>query len=153
MTKTKTSTQIIKQTVGTMASDVFYGTFSTTVKGKTEEIMVSNHLKDTEKEYEFRVASKCRAGFITMFDKKDTPHSIISGYKKNVLVNIQVKNENGFWLNVYTIKGGKWYGIDKGFLDVLTVGDMRSSFPDMCDMNIWNRMGAKTWADMAFVEN
>jgi hypothetical protein len=56
-------------------------------------------------------------------------------------------------MNVYTVKGGKWYSIDKGFLDVLTVGTMRESFPDMCDMELWGRMGAKTWSDKAFVQN
>jgi len=73
------------------------------------------------------------------------------------LVNIQVKlvYEDGreIWVNVFTTKGGKWYSIDKGFMDVLTVGDMRSSHPDMCDMELWGRMGAKSWADKAFVQN
>jgi len=73
------------------------------------------------------------------------------------LINIQVKvsYENGVehWHNVFTTKGGKWHGIDKGFLEVMTVGDMRSSHPKMCDMNIWDFMGAKTWADKAFTQN
>lgn len=30
---------------------------------------------------------------------------------------------------------------------------MRTSFPDMCDMGIWQTMGAKTWADKAFIPN
>jgi hypothetical protein len=119
--------------------------------------MVSNHIKDLNKEYEFRIAGKCRAGFLNIHDKKGTPHSVIAGYKKNTLVNIQVKvaYDNGveYWHNVFTTKGNKWHGIDKAFLDVLTVGDMRNSFPDMCDMNIWDRMGAKTWADKAFTQN
>jgi hypothetical protein len=38
-------------------------------------------------------------------------------------------------------------------LEVMTVGTMRQSFPDMCDMSIWNRFGAKTWADKAFTQN
>jgi len=38
-------------------------------------------------------------------------------------------------------------------LDVITVGTMRQSFPDMCDMNIWNQFGAKTWSDKAFSQN
>jgi hypothetical protein len=126
------------------------------VKGKPTSIMVSNHLKE-DKQYEFRVASKCQAGFINISDWKTTPKEAISGFTKNCLVNIQVKltYENGreLWMNVYTTKGGKWYSIDKGFLDVLTVGDMRQSFPDMCDMELWGRMGAKTWADKAFVQN
>jgi len=73
------------------------------------------------------------------------------------LVNVQVKHicDDGesLWVNVFTTKGNKWHSIDKGFLDVLTVGDMRQSFPDMCDMELWGRMGAKTWADKAFVQN
>jgi hypothetical protein len=119
--------------------------------------MVSNHIKDINKEYEFRIAGKCRAGFINIHDTKGTAHSVIAGYKKNSLVNIQVKcvYENGMelWHNVFTTKGAKWHGIDKAFLEVLTVGDMRSSFPDMCDMKLWGKMGAKTWADKAFTQN
>ena len=153
MTTTNTTTPIIKVTEGTMAGDVFYGSFNTTVKGKRTSVMVSNHLKDSNKEYEFRIAGKCRAGFITIHDTKGTAESVIRGYKKNTLVNIQVKNEYGQWMNVYTIKGGKWNSIDKGFLEVLTVGTMRESFPDMCDMELWGRMGANTWADKAFTQN
>ena len=144
---------IINLTKGTMAGDVFYGNFNTIVKGKRISVMVSNHLKDSKKEYEFRVAGKCRAGFVSIHDTKGTAESVIRGYKKNTLVNVQVKNEYGQWMNVYTTKGGKWNSIDKGFLDVLTVGTMRESFPDMCDMDIWTKFGTKTWADKAFAQN
>lgn len=153
MTTTNTPSVIKVNTDSVMSGDVFYGSFDTTVKNKRVSVMVSNHLKDTNKEYEFRVAGKCRAGFINIHDTKGTVESVIRGYQKNTLVNIQVKNEFGHWMNVFTTKGGKWYSIDKGFLDVLTVGTMRESFPDMCDMNIWTRFGAKTWADKAFTQN
>ena len=154
MTTTNTTTKnIIKLTEGVMAGDVFYGSFDTRIKDKTISVTVSNHIKDLDKNYEFRIAGKCQAGFITIHDTKGTPQSIIAGYKKNTLVNIQVKNEFGHWMNVYTIKGGKWYSIDKAFLDVLTVGTMRELFPDMCDSELWGRMGAKTWADKAFSQN
>ena len=152
MTTTKTNT-IITVNEGTMAGDVFYGSFSAIVKNKVHKVLVTNHLKDENQEYEFRIAGKCRAGFINIHDTKGTPSSIIRGYNKNSLVNIQMKNEFGHWMNVYTTKGGKWFSIDKGFLETLTVGTMRESFPDMCDMNIWTRMGAKTWADKAFIQN
>ena len=149
---TNTNT-LIKVTTGTMSGDVFYGSFDTTVKNKRVSIMVSNHIKDENKEYEFRIAGKCQAGFINIYDTKGTAYDIMRGYSKNSLVNIQMKNEFGQWMNVYTTKGGKWYSIDKGFLDVLTVGTMRQSFPDMCDMDIWSQFGAKTWADKAFTQN
>ena len=152
-TNTTTANSIIKLTEGVMAGDVFYGSFDTQIKDKTISVMVTNHIKDINKEYEFRIAAKCQAGFITIHDIKGTPRNIIVGYKKNVLVNIQVKNEYNLWMNVFTTKGNKWHGIDKAFLEVLTVGDMRQSFPDMCDMNLWKKMGATTWADKAFTKN
>lgn len=153
MTTTTTNTPAIKVNEGTMSGDVFYGSFMTTIKGKRTSIMVSNHLKDTNKEYEFRIAGKCQAGFISIHDTKGTASGVIRGYKKNSLVNIQVKNEYGHWMNVYTVKGGKWHSIDLGFLKSITVGTMRESFPDMCDMNLWEMVGAKTWADKAFAQN
>ena len=153
MTTTNTTTPIINVNEGTMSGDVFYGSFKTRIKDKIINVMVSNHLKDVNAEYEFRIAGKCQAGFINIHDTKGTPASIIRGYKKNSLVNIQAKNEYGQWMNVFTTKGGKWHGIDKGFLESLTVGTMRESFPEMCDMQIWERMGAKTWADKAFTKN
>ena len=157
MTNTITIPAVTINTNDTYSSDVFYGSFRTYVKGKSLDVSVSNHLKDTQKEYEFRIAGKCKAGFINIHDTKGTARQIIAGYKKNTLVNIQVKvtYENGreLWHNVFTTKGNKWHGIDKAFLEVLTVGDMRQSFPDMCDDNLWRSLGAKTWADKAFTQN
>ena len=152
MTTTTTNT-FIKVTEGTLAGDVFYGSFDTTVKGKRTSVMVSNHLKDENQEYEFRIANKCQAGFINIHDSKDIVSEVIRGYSKNSLVNIQAKNEFGHWMNVYTTKGGKWHSIDLGFLKVITVGTMRESFPNMCDMKLWEMVGAKTWADKAFSQN
>lgn len=152
MTQTITLPAVKINTHDSYSSDVFYGSFRTTVNDKTIEVSVSNHIKDTNKEYEFRVAGKCKAGFINIHDTQGTA-DVIRGYHKNTLVNIQVKNEYGQWMNVFTTKGGKWYSIDLGFLKVITVGTMRESFPEMCDMNLWTLVGAKTWADKAFAKN
>ena len=151
MTQTITIPALHINTNNAYSSDVFYGSFRTYVKGKSLDVSVSNHLKDINKEYEFRIAGKCKAGFINIHDTKGTV-DVIRGYGKNSLVNIQAKNEYGQWMNVYTTKGGKWYSIDLGFLKVITVGTMRESFPDMCDMNLWTLVGAKTWADKAFAK-
>jgi hypothetical protein len=151
MTQTITIPALHINTNNAYSSDVFYGSFRTYVKGKSLDVSVSNHLKDINKEYEFRIAGKCKAGFINIHDTKGTV-DVIRGYGKNSLVNIQAKNEYGQWMNVYTTKGGKWYSIDLGFLKVITVGTMRQSFPDMCDMNLWTLVGAKTWADKAFAK-
>jgi len=152
MTQTITIPAVKVNQDSVLTSDVFYGSFDTYVKGKRLTVGVSNHLKDINKEYEFRIAGKCKAGFINIHDTVETV-DVIRGYGKNSLVNIQAKNEYGQWMNVYTTKGGKWYSIDLGFLKVITVGTMRESFPDMCDMNLWSFVGAKTWADKAFSQN
>jgi hypothetical protein len=148
---------VVKLTTGTLAGDVFYGSFDTTVKNKRISVMVSNHIKDVNKEYEFRIANKCQAGFINIHDSKGTASDMMSGWSKNSLLNIQVKHtwDDGkvIWFNVLTTKGGKWYSIDRGFLEVITVGNMRTSFPDMCDMKLWELVNTKTWADKAFVQN
>jgi len=156
-TQTTTTPAVKVSTDPVMSGDVFYGSFDTTIKGKRTSIMVSNHLKDEKKEYEFRIAAKCQAGFVNISDVTGTPYEAIAGWSKNGLVNIQVKHtfDNGkvLWFNVLTTKSGKWYSIDLGFLKVLTVGNMRSSFPDMCDMNLWELVNAKSWADYAFKSN
>jgi hypothetical protein len=157
MTTTTTIPAVKLNTDSVMSGDVFYGSFDTKIKGKKINVLVSNHLKDENKEYHFRVAAKCQAGFINISDYNDTPSSLIRCWRKNALVSVQVEMvyENGqkLWLNVFTTKSGKWYSIDRGFLEVLTVGTMRESFPDMCDMELWNLVNTKTWADKAFVQN
>lgn len=157
MTQTITIPAVKLSTDSAISSDVFYGYFDTNVKGKKLTVSVSNHIKDTNNEYEFRVAAKCRAGFVNISDITGTPYDTIAGWSKNSLVNIQVKctydNGSVLWHNVFTTKGGKWYSIDRGFLEVLTVANMRNSFPDMCDMKLWELVGTKTWADKAFVNN
>lgn len=158
MTNTTTVPVVKLNQDSVLAGDVFYGSFQTSVRGKGLTVSVSNHLKDTEKKYNFRVVSKCKAGFLNISDWNDAkPHEIIGGFKKNSLFNVQVEMvyESGksLWFNVFTTKGGNWHSIDLGFLKVLTVGNMRTSFPSMCDMNLWSFVGAKTWADKAFVQN
>lgn len=141
-----------------LKGDVFYGSIDFKLDGKVHHVTVSNHIKDANKVCKFRVAYKCKAGFISMSDFDDrTAKSMITNWKKGSLVNIQVEvefeNGNKNWFNVFTTKSGKWYSIDKAFLEVLTVGDMRQSFPNMCDSNLWDKVNAKTWADKSFTQN
>lgn len=156
MTNTITLPAVNINTNDTYSSDVFYGSFRTHVNGKSLDVSVSNHIKDVNKTYNFRAAAKCRAGFINISDFQDTPQGAICNWKKNTLVNLQVEVEfeggEKQWHNVYTTKGGKWHSIDRGLLEVLTVGSMRQSFPDMCDMSLWEMVGAKSWADKAFAK-
>ena len=78
MTNTITIPVVKVNTDSVMSGDVFYGSFDTTVKNKRIRVTVSNHLKDTNKEYEFRIANKCQAGFINIHDSKGTPSEMMS---------------------------------------------------------------------------
>jgi hypothetical protein len=139
----------IKLNNGNLKCDTFYGSFTLNNKGKLLNISVSNHIKSINSKYNFRMATKCKAGFINISEWVSEPHSIISNFKAGTLLNIQVLNDHGDWMNVFTTKSGKWHSIDKAFLDVLTVGDIRSSFPEMGNIIIFPST-SKTWADKAF---
>ena len=143
---------MIKVNDGNLGGDIFYGNIN--INGNS--VSVSNLLKDENEVYKFRMTAKARAGFQTISDFEGTVKELPMALSKHTtVVEVARKYENGkeYWFHVLTTKGGKWYSIDKGFLEVMTVGDMRQSFPDMCDMEIWGRFGAKTWADKAFTQN
>lgn len=132
---------------GPMSGDVFYGN----IRINGENVSVSNHLKSTTKKYEFRYITKCRAGFQIIVDANCTVESLVHNLSKHC-GGVEVKINN-HWFHVLSIKGGKWVGIDKGILEVLTVGDMHQAFTKMVDWNMWKQLNTKTWACKAFVQN
>ena len=143
-------TNLIELTTGTMAGNVFYGTIN--INGT--HINVSN-LTELGTEYRFRYTAKARAGFPVIGDAECTIDNLRYYLSKNTTVVEMEKMIEGkpYWFHILTTKGGKWHSIDKGFLETITVGTMRESFPDMCDMKLWELVGTKTWADKAFVQN
>ena len=141
-----------------MGGDVFYGNVKTILEGKLTNITIHNHLKDAKKMFNFRVVTKCKAGFLTITDLNEcSPESAIRNWKKNALQNVQVEIEyqsgKKTFVNVLTMKSNKFYSIDKVLLECLTIGDIRQVFPKMADSKLWERLGAKNWADKAFVQN
>jgi hypothetical protein len=82
MTNNINNNSIITVNEGTLSGDVFYGSFTTQHKNKRVSVSVSNFLKDINTKYEFRIAGKCRAGFISIHDTVGTPHQVNAGYKK-----------------------------------------------------------------------
>ncbi len=143
---------MIKVNDSKFGGDVFYGSIN--INGNS--VSVSNLLKDENEVYKFRMTGKARAGFqmITDFEGtvKELPYYLS---KHTTVVEVAKKYENGseHWFHVLTTKGGKWYSIDKGILDNLTVGNMHQSFSKMIDWNMWKKLNTKTWASMAFVMN
>lgn len=143
-------TNLIELTTGTLGGSVFYGT----IRINGNRISVSNHLT-SDKEYTFRMIGKSRAGFPMIVEFTSTIKGLPYYLSKNTTY-VEVLSEIGgkpYWFNVLTTKGGKWYSIDKGILEVLTVGDMHGAFPKMVDWNIWKAMNTKFHSCKSFVYN
>lgn len=125
-------------------------------KGKGFEFGVSNHLELGVK-YKWRTVGKCRAGFVTIFDREDQTPEQMSWYFAKGTQNVQVYKEfpngKGLWLNVLTFKGGRFDSVDKSILESLTVGNMWNAFPKMVDFKLWELTNAKSHASTAYKFN
>ena len=110
----------------------------------------------------FRVITKCRAGWMTIIDCRDydnewfmkQPEAIISGYLKGALQTVEFCPDGGdYYLTVFARKGNKIVLIDDEILGHLTVGTINQLFSNTNLYNIeqYNAVGAKTWADRAYV--
>jgi len=129
-------------------------------KGKGFEFNVSNHLELGVK-YKWRTVGKCRAGFVTIFDREDQTPEQMAYYFAKGTQNVQVwkgyTKENGtkggIWLNVLTFKGGRFDSVDKSILESLTVGVIHEAFPKNVDYNLWKLTNAKSHASTAYKFN
>ena len=110
----------------------------------------------------FRVVTKCRAGWMTISDIRNQdnehfmtyPESIITGYKKGALQTVEFQPEGyDFYLTVFARKGNKIVLIDEVILEHLTVGTINQLFSNtnLYRQTQYQAVGAKTWADRAFV--
>ena len=133
-----------------LKSDVFYG--SILINGT--HISVSN-LTELGKEYRFRYTTKARAGFPVIGDAECTIDNLRYYLSKNTTVVEMEKIISGksYWFHILTIKGGKWYSIDKNLLESMEVGDMHRAFPKMIDWNIWKFNKTKFHSCKSFVMN
>jgi hypothetical protein len=129
----------------------------------SRDIQVSNVLSgySTGK---FRFITKCRAGFLTISDSRDfdnagymaRPESLISGFKKGALQTVQFNPEGtDYWFTVFAKNGKKIPVIDEAILQDLTVGTINSFWLNtaLYNQTQYTAVGAKTWADKAFVQN
>jgi signal transduction histidine kinase len=141
---------MIKKNESKLGGDVFYGNITI----NNNNVMVSDLIKNEE--HNFRMTTKCKAGFQVIRDYKGTVEGLIDCMGKHTtVVEMERKYDDGTsnWFHVFATKGSKWYTIDKAILEALTVGDMHQSFSKMVDWAMWKQLNTKTWASMAFVMN
>ena len=111
-----------------------------------------------------RFISKCRAGFMTISDARDFdlkmynehPESLITGFKKGALQTVEVQLDGSkYWLTVFARNGKKIPVIDEVILQNLTVGTINQYFynTELYGQTQYAAVGAKTWADRAYVSN
>lgn len=141
---------LIKVNTGTLSGDVFYGS----IRINGENVSVSN-LTEVGKKYRFRYTAKAKAGFPIICDVECSVEALGYHLGKNTTVVEVERMISGkpYWFHILTIKGGKWYSIDKNLLESLTVGDMHRAFPKMIDWNIWKEMNTKFHSCKSFSMN
>jgi hypothetical protein len=141
---------LIKVNTGTLSGDVFYGS----IRINGENVGVSN-LTEVGKKYRFRYTAKAKAGFPIICDVECSVEALGYHLGKNTTVVEVERMISGkpYWFHILTIKGGKWYSIDKNLLESLTVGDMHRAFPKMIDWNIWKVMNTKFHSCKSFSMN
>jgi hypothetical protein len=116
---------------------------------------------------EYRAIVKVQAGFMTVVDdlgiqanwgkqQWNAAIDVFRNFKRGALQSIQFKAEgSNSWLTVFARTGNNIKLADATLLAAITVGDINQ---DWFKTNLYNQyqyqaVGAKTWADKAFVKN
>lgn len=143
------------KTTGTMAGSVFFGSASVILDStqRTHRFNVCNHLEHLIGQPTlFRWITKVKAGWNTIQEFTAKPEELVNSIGKSVQC-IQIKIGKDQWFDIYNTKSGIWANIDVTLLDRFTVGDIRQGAPKMASNQTWEQVKAKTWADLAFVNN
>ena len=117
----------------------------------------------------YRAIVKVKAGFVTVVDdlgiqanwgKKqwNSAIDVFRNFKKGALQTIQFKADNSRgadWLTVFAKVGTKIKLIDDSLLADLKIGDINQNWSNtnLYNQNQYQAVGAKTWADNAFITN
>ena len=116
----------------------------------------------------FRAIVKVQAGFMTVVDDLGIQSNwtsgpqwkkaidVFRGFKKGALQTIQYKAEDSNnWLTIFARKGNNVILMDTELFLDMVVGDINQNWSNtnLYSQANYNRAGARTWADKAFVSN
>jgi len=127
------------------------------------EVRTVNYLKDYNTG-KFRFIVKCKAGFMTIANARphdcayyfNHPEALLTAYKKGALQTIEFCPDGGYtYLTVFAKVGTKIRIIDETILKDLTIGTINQYWTNtnLYDQNQYAMVGAKTYADKAYVKN
>ncbi len=132
-------------------SDETTFTIEQNIGGKMHKYHTNDYGFKWDEEYEYRVITKCRAGFMTISDGKSSLSNLVNRYQKNALQTIELKSlKSDTYLTVLALKAGKFVTVANCILENIKIGTIHGSFPKMADHGHWRSIGSKTWADNAY---
>jgi hypothetical protein len=117
---------------------------------------------------QFRAIVKVRAGFMTTVEDLGIECNwstgqqwkkaidVFRGFKKGALQTIEFKREgSNHWLTIFARSGNKIKLMDIELMQDITVGDINQNWysTNLYSQNQYSAVGAKTWADKAYVGN
>jgi hypothetical protein len=123
------------------------------IGGKMHRFYTSEYGFKWDVEYEYRVITKCVAGFFCISDGKSTLQNLVGRYQKNALHTIELKSTHpgaDHYLTALALKAGKFVTVANCILENIKIGTIHSCFPKMADHGHWKAIGSKTWADNAY---
>ena len=132
-------------------SDETTFTIEQNIGGKMHKYHTNDYGFKWDEEYDYRVITKCRAGFMTISDGKSSLSNLVNRYQKNALQTIELKSlKSDTYLTVLALKAGKFVTVANCILENIKIGTIHGSFPKMADHGHWRSIGSKTWADNAY---
>tara|TARA_R110000744_G_scaffold131360_1_gene239448 strand:+ start:60 stop:539 length:480 start_codon:yes stop_codon:yes gene_type:complete len=123
------------------------------INGKMHKFYTSEYGFKWDVEYDYRVITKCVAGYLVISDGKSTLQALVNRWTKNALQTIELKSTHpgsDTYLTVLALKANKFHTVANCILDNIDIGTIHSSFPKMADHGHWKAIGSKTWADNAY---
>ena len=123
------------------------------IGGKMHKFHTSEYGFKWDVEYDYRVVTKCRAGWMTISEGKASLQNLVNRWKKGALQTIELKSTHpgsDTYLTALALKANKFATVANCILENITIGTIHSSFPKMADHGHWQSIGSKTWADNAY---
>ena len=128
-------------------------TIEQNINGKMHKFHTSEYGFKWNVEYDYRVVTKCVAGWMTISEGKSSLQALVNRYKKGALQTIELKSTHpgsDTYLTALALKANKFATVANCILENITIGTIHSSFPKMADHGHWKNIGSKTWADNAY---
>ena len=131
-------------------------TINTDIKVLDKSIQIADFIKG--RSGTFRAIVKVKAGFLTSVstEKWETIYDVFNTFKKGALQSIEFTADGSkISLTVFAIKGKKCVIMDKELAEMITVGDVNSTWSstNLYSQDQYRLVNATSWISKVFVVN